>query len=347
MWVHVSLGAALSICLSPQKKPLHVPLPACVSLMLLQYWMVVLTPLPLMMIVWAVMRWHVLWRVGWQNELGLNHPTDIKWTPTSTLTYPAIVITVGVMAGMLGLGGGIVLVSNAWCWGVKLGLLTLHSMSLAAQYAVTLPAGRLSAKSVIKPLHDGHAVMASSTTMGLMTAVRQGSQQSCSSGIMQHHSARVTSITTQSTTPLKHRNICWCPCILLSCAVPCCAVQAPLLLELGVQPAVSAASSQAAMLMSSCTSTVVYLVNAALPKDYGTAMSIIGFTGTLFGQVVFNIVVQRTGRSSILVLILAVLFMLASGAAIVVISNAITAIVHTPAKLTATHALEVCTMRGG
>lgn len=101
------------------------------------------------------------------------------------------------------------------------------------------------------------------------------------------------------------------------------------------------------MLMSSCTSTVVYLVNAALPKDYGTAMAIIGFTGTLFGQVVFNIVVQRTGRSSILVLILAVLFMLASGAAVVVISNAITAIVHTPAKLTATHALEVCTMRGG
>ena len=135
----------------------------------------------------------------------------------------------------------------------------------------------------------------------------------------------------------------------MSPAIPCCCqtMQAPLLLELGVQPAVSAASSQAAMLMSSCTSTVVYLVAGSLPKNYGIAMAIIGFTGTLFGQVVFNIVVQRTGRSSVLVLILAVLFMLASAAAVVVISNAITAIVHTPAKLVLTHAHDICAMRGG
>lgn len=70
-----------------------------------------LTPLPLMTLVWGVMRWHVMWRVGWQNFLELTHPTDIAWTPSTTLTFPAIVITVGVMAGMLGLGGGIVLVS--------------------------------------------------------------------------------------------------------------------------------------------------------------------------------------------------------------------------------------------
>ena len=76
-----------------------------------QYWLVVLVPMPLMMLVWAVMRWHVLWRVGWQDLLGMTHCTDIRWTPKSTLIYPAIVITVGVMAGMLGLGGGIVLVS--------------------------------------------------------------------------------------------------------------------------------------------------------------------------------------------------------------------------------------------
>lgn len=123
-------------------------------------------------------------------------------------------------------------------------------------------------------------------------------------------------------------------------------VLAPLLLELGVQPAVSAASSQAAMLMSSCTSTVVYLVADAVPKDYGIAMAIIGFTGTLFGQVAFNYAVQRTGRSSILVFILAVLFVLASAAAVVVISNSITAIVRMPAKLTMTYANDICKMRG-
>lgn len=125
-----------------------------------------------------------------------------------------------------------------------------------------------------------------------------------------------------------------------------CVVQAPLLLELGVQPAVSAASSQAAMLMSSCTSTVVYLVADALPKDYGIAMAIIGFTGTLFGQIAFNYAVQRTGRSSILVFILAVLFVLASGAAIVVVCNSITTIVRMPAKLTMTYANDICKMKG-
>jgi hypothetical protein len=42
-----------------------------------------------------------------------------------------------------------------------------------------------------------------------------------------------------------------------------------------------------------------------------------------------------------------VLFALATGAAVVVLSNAITAIVYDPPKLTATHAHEICTMRGG
>lgn len=141
----------------------------------------------------------------------------------------------------------------------------------------------------------------------------------------------------------------WCVCVTaaLPTAACCCLLQAPLLLELGVQPAVSAASSQSAMLMSSCTSTVVYLVNQAMPKDYGIAMALIGFCGTLFGQAVFNYAVQRTGRSSILVFILAALFVLATAAGIIVVSNAVTAIVHTPAKLTMTHALDICSMRGG
>jgi hypothetical protein len=50
-------------------------------------------------------------QLGWQNFLELTHPTDIAWTPSTARSSPAIVITVGVMAGMLGLGGGIVLVS--------------------------------------------------------------------------------------------------------------------------------------------------------------------------------------------------------------------------------------------
>lgn len=60
-----------------------------------------MTPLPLMLIVWALMRWHVLWRAGWQHALNMTHPTDIEWTANSTLTYPAIVITGELEAGDL------------------------------------------------------------------------------------------------------------------------------------------------------------------------------------------------------------------------------------------------------
>ena len=47
---------------------------------------------------------------------------------------------------------------------------------------------------------------------------------------------------------------------------PLLSPQAPMLLELGVHPATAAASSQAAMLISACTSSVVYLVNDAVPQ---------------------------------------------------------------------------------
>lgn len=47
---------------------------------------------------------------------------------------------------------------------------------------------------------------------------------------------------------------------------PLLSSQAPMLLELGVHPATAAASSQAAMLISACTSSVVYLVNHAVPQ---------------------------------------------------------------------------------
>ncbi len=67
----------------------------------------------------------------------------------------------------------------------------------------------------------------------------------------------------------------------------------------------------------------------------------------IFLQVAFNYAVQRTGRSSILVFILAALFVLATLAGIIVVSNAIHAIVLTPAKLTVTHAHDICSMRGG
>jgi hypothetical protein len=58
-----------------------------------------------------------------------------------------------------------------------------------------------------------------------------------------------------------------------------------------------------------------------------------------------NAIVKRTGRASILVIVLTALFVLASAAGIVVLVKSVTALVHDRSLLTATHAHEICSMR--
>lgn len=115
-----------------------------------------------------------------------------------------------------------------------------------------------------------------------------------------------------------------------------------MLLELGVNPATAAASSQVALLISACSATVVYLIGNAVPKDYGISIAVIGLVGTFFGQTVINYIVHRTGRSSLLVFILTAMFILALGAGAAVLALAVAAIVREPSLLTATKADQVC-----
>jgi uncharacterized membrane protein YfcA len=115
-----------------------------------------------------------------------------------------------------------------------------------------------------------------------------------------------------------------------------------MLLELGVHPSTAAASSQAAMLVGSCTSSVVYLVNHAVPQDYGISMAIIGLSATLLGQTVISYVIKHTGRSSLLVFILAFMFVLALGAGVALVGIAIAGIVAEPSRLVATRQSYLC-----
>jgi hypothetical protein len=80
----------------------------------MQFWLVSLSPLPTMVVVLLLMRWHVLWHLGWQECLGMHHQGDIHWTRWTTLTYPLAATSVGVIAGLLGLGGGSVMVGVAF-----------------------------------------------------------------------------------------------------------------------------------------------------------------------------------------------------------------------------------------
>jgi hypothetical protein len=70
-----------------------------------QWWLLMLSPLPFMVLVWAVVRCHVLWKQAWKKVLSLKEVGDLKWDERSTVVFPAMCITAGIIAGMLGLGG--------------------------------------------------------------------------------------------------------------------------------------------------------------------------------------------------------------------------------------------------
>ena len=94
------------------------------------------------------------------------------------------------------------------------------------------------------------------------------------------------------------------------------------------------------LLISSSTSAIVYAVNDSIPWDYGITLIIIGFIATLLGQWVISWAVRKLGRSSILVVILAVMFSLATAATLAVVVMTVIDLVKHPAKLTARK--EVC-----
>lgn len=114
------------------------------------------------------------------------------------------------------------------------------------------------------------------------------------------------------------------------------------MLELGVHPGVSAASAQAAMVLSSSAASVVYLLSGALPFDYTVALAIVGAVATLFGQLGINYIVRRTGRCSIVVSLLAALFVVAIAAAVSVLIINVVNVVRHPYLLTAANRDAVC-----
>lgn len=55
-----------------------------------QYWLLVLSPLLVMLLVWAVARHHVLWKAAWRTKLDMIDAGDLKWDTNTTTIYPAI-----------------------------------------------------------------------------------------------------------------------------------------------------------------------------------------------------------------------------------------------------------------
>jgi len=75
-------------------------------------------------------------------------------------------------------------------------------------------------------------------------------------------------------------------------------VKGPLMLAMGVHPAVSSATSACMILFTSFTATTSFVVFGLLVMDYAVACFIIGFVATWVGQVALNVIMKKNERNS-------------------------------------------------
>ena len=77
-------------------------------------------------------------------------------------------------------------------------------------------------------------------------------------------------------------------------------VKGPLMLSMGVHPAVSSASSATMILFTSLTATTSYMVFGLLLMDYGVLCLVVGFLATLVGQMGLVVLMKRYKRNSLI-----------------------------------------------
>jgi uncharacterized membrane protein YfcA len=75
-------------------------------------------------------------------------------------------------------------------------------------------------------------------------------------------------------------------------------VKGPLMLALGVNPAVASATSACMILFTSCTAAFSFMIFGLLTLDRAMACLLIGFVSTLAGQSVLTLIMQRNKRHS-------------------------------------------------
>ena len=96
-------------------------------------------------------------------------------------------------------------------------------------------------------------------------------------------------------------------------------IKGPLMLAMGVHPAVASATSACMIFFTSFTATTTFAVYGLLVKDYAVVCVLLGFLSTLLGQTIMNCILGKSKRNSyiafsigIVVLLSAVLMTLQS-----------------------------------
>ncbi len=88
-------------------------------------------------------------------------------------------------------------------------------------------------------------------------------------------------------------------------------IVSPLLIELGVIPTVAAATSAMAVMITSSSAMLQFLLLGFLQWDYTLFFMCIGILGTYVGQTVVNYAVKEYGRVSVVIFAVAIIMGLA------------------------------------
>lgn len=115
------------------------------------------------------------------------------------------------------------------------------------------------------------------------------------------------------------RNVIWYPLLCVFAGVMASLlgigggmIKGPLLLELGVIPAVSGASASFMILFTSSITTVQFIILGLLPWDYGLWFAANGFFAGLVGTLLIGYLVKRYKKQSIIIFFVAVAILFAA-----------------------------------
>lgn len=75
-------------------------------------------------------------------------------------------------------------------------------------------------------------------------------------------------------------------------------MKGPLMLALGVHPAVASATSACMIFFTSSTAVLSFMVFGLLTVDYAVAFLLVGFISTLVGQSAISLLMQKNKRHS-------------------------------------------------
>ena len=78
-------------------------------------------------------------------------------------------------------------------------------------------------------------------------------------------------------------------------------IKGPLMLAMGIHPAVASATSAAMILFTSFTATTTFCVYGLLVRDYAIACVTLGFVATYIGQSIMANILARSNRNSYIV----------------------------------------------